>query len=106
MKQQVETVASLQECVGECTKNVRDKGGQGKSLCCISWPDKTQAVSHEQMRQGSVLCLTIMLTRSIQKQDHMDKPRGQKICKKQHHIEKRYAHVGKKMQGTRMRGTT
>jgi hypothetical protein len=49
LKQHVETVASLWECVGERKKHVREKGGQNKSLCCVSWADKTQDVSCEQV---------------------------------------------------------
>jgi hypothetical protein len=50
--------------------------------------DKTgvPAVSCGQTRQVSVLCLANMLTQGFQKQDHVDKPHGQKICKKQDHV--------------------
>jgi hypothetical protein len=41
-------VASSWECVGECANNIRERGGQSKSLFCVSWADKTRAVSHEQ----------------------------------------------------------
>ncbi len=98
-------VASSQECVGERAKNARDKGRQDKSPCCVSWADKTQALSCEQTRQGSVLCLANTSTKGIQKLDHVDKPHGQHSYKKQHHVEKIYALVDKDMQGTRMRAT-
>jgi hypothetical protein len=82
--------------VGERAKNARDKDGWRKRPCCVSWADKTQAVSCEQTRQGSILCLANTLTQGIQKQDHVDKPHGQKMYKKQHHVDKRYAHVDKR----------
>jgi hypothetical protein len=41
-----------------------------KRPCCVSWADKTQVLSHDQTRQGSVLCLTNTSTLGIQKQDH------------------------------------
>jgi hypothetical protein len=82
--------------VGERAKNARDKDGRHKRPCCVSWADKTQAVSCEQTRQGSILCLANTLTQGIQKQDHVDKPHGQKMYEKQHHVDKRYAHVDKR----------
>ncbi len=64
MKQQVKTVASLWECVGECTKNATNKGRGNKSPHCALWADKTQDMYHEQTRQGPVLCLENMLTKN------------------------------------------
>jgi hypothetical protein len=55
-KQQVETVASLRECVGERTKNVREKGVQTR-VRAVSCGQIRQDVSHEQTRQGPVVCL-------------------------------------------------
>ncbi len=55
LKQKVKTVASSRECVGEHTKNAREKGGQNKSQCCVSWADKTQDVSCEHTIQGPVM---------------------------------------------------
>jgi hypothetical protein len=80
-KQQVETVASSWECVGERTKNTREKGGKNKSLCCVSWADETQAVSHEKTRQGSTVHHAKTSLEGIQKQNHVVKPCGQKIQK-------------------------
>ena len=59
-------VASLRESVGKHAKIV-NKGRQDKSPCCVSWADETQAVSREQTRQGSILCLTNTSTQGIQK---------------------------------------
>ncbi len=72
------------------------KGGRDKRPCCISWADETQAESCEQTRQGSILCLANTSTQGIQKQDHVDKLREQKIYKKQHQVDKRYAHMNKR----------
>jgi hypothetical protein len=57
LKQQVKTVASLRECVEEHMKNVREKGGQNKNLCCVLWANDTRPVFHEKTRQGSTLHL-------------------------------------------------
>jgi hypothetical protein len=86
-------IASLWECVGECAKNARGKGGKNKSPCCVSWADETQALSCEKMRQGPTLCHANMSLEGIQKQNHMAKPCGQKILKIQEdaHVAKRYA---------------
>ncbi len=96
LKQQVKTVASSRECVGEHMKNLREKGGQNKSPCCVSWADETQAVSHEKSRQGSTPRHAKTSLKGIQKQNHVpnhvDKrykrykkicSRGQQICKEQ-----------------------
>jgi hypothetical protein len=91
-------IASLGECVGEHAKNAREKGGQNKSPCCVLWADKTWSVSHDQTRQGSTPCHVNTSHEGIQKQNHMDNPRGQniqKIHEKQHHVDKRYAHKAK-----------
>jgi hypothetical protein len=78
LKPQVKTVASLRECVGERTKNRREKKGQNKS---VSWGGETQAVSHEMTRQGSTPRHAKTSLESILKQSHVAKPCGQKICK-------------------------
>jgi hypothetical protein len=95
MKQQVETVASSQECVEEHTKNAREKGRQNKSPYCVLWADKTQDVSCEQTRQGLVLCLVNTSTGGIQNTG----PHGQTT----------FAHVDKKICSryarSKMRGT-
>jgi hypothetical protein len=83
LKPQVKTVASLQECVGECMKSMREKKGQNKSPCCVSWGDETRAVSHEKNRQGSTPHHAKTSLEGIQKQSHMAKPCGQKIQKLQ-----------------------
>jgi hypothetical protein len=85
MNQKVQTVGSLQECVGQGTKTQKKRVDE----------TEVHAVSCRQTRQ-SILCLTNTSTKCIQKQDHVDKPRGQKICKKQdhvdkHHVDKSYA---------------
>ena len=72
-------IASLWECVGECAKNARGKGGKNKSLCCVSWADETQALSCEKTRQGPTPHHANTSLEGIQKQNHMTKPRGQKI---------------------------
>ena len=72
LKPQVKTVASSRECVGERMKSTREKKGQNKSPCCVSWGGETQAVSHEKMSLEGIL-----------KRSHVAKPRGQKICKEQ-----------------------
>ncbi len=74
-------VASSRECVGERAKNARGKGGRNKSPCCVSWADKTQALSCEKMRQGPTPHHSDTSLEGIQKQNHMAKPRGQKIQK-------------------------
>jgi hypothetical protein len=84
-------VASLRECVGECAKNARGKGGQNKSPCCVLWADETQALSHEKTRQGPTLRHANTSLEVIQKQNHMAKPRGQKIQKIQEN-----AHMAKR----------
>jgi hypothetical protein len=85
LKPHVETVASSRECVGERTKNLREKGGQNKSPCSVSWADKTQDVSCEQTRQGPVNTSAQGIqntgphgqtTRAKDMQHHVDK----KIC--------------------------
>jgi hypothetical protein len=81
LKPQVKTVASSRECVGERTKSMREKKGQNKSPCCVSWGGKTRAVSHEKTRQGSTPCHAKTSLEGIQKQSHVAKPRGQKIQK-------------------------
>ncbi len=73
LKQQVETIASSWEYVGRCTANAREKGRQNKSLCCVSWADKTQDVSCEQTRQGPIVCLVNTSAQGIQNTG----PRGQ-----------------------------
>jgi hypothetical protein len=65
--------------VGECTKNVRGKGGRNKSLCCVLWADETQALSCEKTRQGPTLLHTNTPLEGIQKKNHIAKPGGQKI---------------------------
>jgi hypothetical protein len=92
LKQQVETVASLRECVGVCMKNAREKGGGNKSPCCVSWADETRAVSHEKTRQGSTLRHAMTSLEGIQKQ----KPRGQTMWTKDTNNTRRYAHVAKR----------
>jgi hypothetical protein len=92
-------VVSLQECVVEDAKNAREKGGQNKSPCCVSWADETWDISREKTRQGSTLHHAKTLLEGIQKQNHVAKQHGQKIQKiyeKQHHEDKRYAHVAKR----------
>jgi hypothetical protein len=101
LKQQVKTVASLRECVGERMKNTREKEGQNKSPCCVSWADETQAVSHEKTRQGSTPCHAKMSLEGIQKQNHVAKPHGQKIQK----IREDMLMCPKDVQGTRVRAT-
>jgi hypothetical protein len=81
LKPQVKTVASLRECVGERMKSTREKKGQNKSPCCVSWGDETRGVSHEKIRQGSTLCHAKTSLEGIQKQSHVAKPWGQKIQK-------------------------
>ncbi len=92
LKLQVKTVASLRECVGECTKSTRKKKGRNKSPRCVSWGGETRAVSHEKTRQGSTPCHTKTSLEGILKQYHVDKRHkryekicssGQKICKEQ-----------------------
>jgi hypothetical protein len=42
MKQQVETLASLWECVRQHTNNAKDnRVQQDRSLCCVLWPNET-----------------------------------------------------------------
>jgi hypothetical protein len=86
-------VASLQECVGERAKNARGKGRQNKSPCCVLWADETWALSCEKRRQGPTPCHANTSLKGIQKQNHVAKPRGQKIQKIQEnaHVAKRYA---------------
>ncbi len=67
--------------VGECMKSMREKKGQNKSPCCVSWGDETRAVSHEKTRQGSTPHHAKTSLEGIQKQSHMAKPHGQKIQK-------------------------
>ena len=85
-------VASSRECVGERAKNARQKGGQNKSPCCVSWAGETQALSCEKTRQGPTPCHANTPLEDIQKQNHMAKPRGQKIQKirEDAHVAKRY----------------
>ncbi len=107
MKQQVKTVASLRECVGEHTKSMGEKGRQNKSLCCVSWADKAHDMFCKQTRQGPDLCLVNNPTQGIQKTG----PRGQTVWAKvaQHHVDKKICYVDKKMCSrcarSRMRGT-
>jgi hypothetical protein len=95
MQQQVGIVASSRECDGERTKNTREKGGQNKSPCCVSWADKTQDVSREQTRQGPVVCLVKTSAGGIQNTG----PRGQTTRAKdmQHLIDKMVCYVNKKL---------
>jgi hypothetical protein len=81
LKPQVKTVASSRDCVGERTKSTREKKGQNKSPCCVSWGGETQVVSHEKTRQGSTPCHAKTSLEGILKQSHVAKPRGQKIQK-------------------------
>jgi hypothetical protein len=93
LKPQVKTVASSWECVGECTKSTREKKGQNKSPCCVSWGGGTRAVSHAKTRQGSTPCHAKMSLEGILKQatwpNHIDKrykkisSSGKKICEEQ-----------------------
>jgi hypothetical protein len=46
------------------------------------------AAPHGRTRQESILCLANMSTEDVQKQEHMDKPRGQMIYKKQNDMDK------------------
>ncbi len=62
-------------------ENTREKGGQNKNLCCVLWADETRAFSHEKTRQGSTLHHANTSLEGIQKQNHVAKPRGQKIQK-------------------------
>ncbi len=62
-------------------KSMREKKERNKSLCCVSWGDETRAVSHEKTRQGSTPYHAKMSLEGIQKQNHVAKPRGQKIQK-------------------------
>ncbi len=80
LKPQVKTVASLWECVGECTKSTREKKGRNRS---VSWGGETRAVSHEKTRQGSTPHHAKTSLEGILKQSHVAKPRGQKICEEQ-----------------------
>jgi hypothetical protein len=93
-------VVSLQECVGECAKNARGKGGRNKSPCCVLWADETQALSYEKTRQGPTLRHVNTSLEGIQKQNHTAKPNGQKIQK----IQKKLTWPND-MQGTRVRAT-
>ncbi len=67
--------------VGERMKSTREKKGQNKSPCCVSWGDETRAVSHEKTRQGSTPRHAKTSLEGIQKQSHVAKPCGQKIQK-------------------------
>ena len=96
MKHSRQTLAPKQQwevSVGEHVKNASGKGGQNKSLGCVSWADETKALSHEKTRQGPTLHHANTSLEGIQKQNHMAKPRGQKIQKIQEnaHVAKRYA---------------
>jgi hypothetical protein len=79
--------------VEECAKYSSGKGGGKKSPGCVSWADETQALSPEKTRLGPTPCHANMSLEGIQKQNHMAKPRGQKIQKIQEnaHVAKRYA---------------
>ncbi len=89
------------DTVGERTKSTREKKGQNKSPCCVSWGDETRAVSHEKTRQGSTRCHAKTSLEGILKQSHVANPRGQKIQK----IWEDMFKWPKDMQGTRMRAT-
>jgi hypothetical protein len=73
-------VASSRECVGECAKNVRGKGGQRRAR-------------DEKTRQGPTPCHANTLLEGIQQQNHMTKPHGQKTQKirEDANLAKRYA---------------
>jgi hypothetical protein len=85
--------ALLRECVGERAKNARENSRQNKCPSCVSRADETRALSCEKTRQGSILHHAKMSLEGIQKQNHVAKPRGQKIQKIQEnaHVAKRYA---------------
>jgi hypothetical protein len=72
-------------------KSTREKKGQNKSPCCVSWRDETQAVSHEKTRQGiySTSCKDITLRYP------KAKPRGQTMWTKRY---KRYEKMYKTVQ--------
>jgi hypothetical protein len=75
------------------------RAGKTKTLCYVSWAEKTWTVYHEQTSQGSTPYLANTPPQGIQKQDHVDKSRGQKIQKiyvKQRHVDKRYVHMTKR----------
>ncbi len=101
LNQQVETVASSWECVGERMKNAREQGRQNKSPCYVSWADKTQADSHEKTRQGSTSCHAKISLEGTQKHNHVAKSRGQKIQK----IREDMLTWPKDMRGTRVKAT-
>jgi hypothetical protein len=73
-------------------KSTREKKGQNKSSCCVSWGDETQAVSHDKTRQESTPRHAKTSLEGIQKQSHVAKPRGQKDTKD----ERRYVQVAKR----------
>jgi hypothetical protein len=75
------TSFTIWDHVGECAKNARGKGRQNKSPCCVLWADETQALSREKMRQGPTPRHANTSFEGIQKQNHMAKPRRQKIHK-------------------------
>jgi hypothetical protein len=74
-------IATLQECVGKCAKNAIGKGKRNKSPCCVLWADETRALSRKKTRQGPTPHHANMPFEYIQKQNHVAKPRGQKIQK-------------------------
>ncbi len=90
----VTTVAvGRQLCVGERAKNVRGKGGQDKSPCCVSWADETPALSCKKTGQGPTLHHANTSLEGVQKQNHVAKGRRQKTQKirENAHMAKRYA---------------
>ncbi len=62
-------------------KSTREKKGQNKSPCWVSWGDETRAVSHEKTRQGSTLHHAKTSLEGIQKQSHWPNHVDKKIQK-------------------------
>jgi hypothetical protein len=76
---------SMMDIVGVHNKNAKEKGGKDRSLCCVSYADKTGvcpvSCKHVNTRYTKI------------------GPHGQTTWTKdmkQHHVDKRYAHVDKR----------
>jgi hypothetical protein len=81
-----------QPSVGECAKNVKGKGRQNKSPCCVLWADENRLFLIKRQDRG-LLCIrqtchskiaksktTWQTTWTKDTKDTRTTPRGQKLC--------------------------
>jgi hypothetical protein len=77
--------------VGERVKNAREKGGQNKSPCCVSWADEHKLFLMKRQDRG---LLRVMQRRHLKV--FKSKTRGQTTWTKDTKDTRRYAHVAER----------